>query len=167
MRIAVAMMLTAIIVATACVGDADDTPPAGDAPPRESLALGDNAGASCAEAYSLETLKQRAFAFDGTVTAIEPPASTTDPEVLIYGETTFEVHEWLRADGPDRVTIQMDGPVHGPQYSEPDYAIGSRLLITGEPRWDGAPLDQPVAWYCSFSRTYDAVTADAWRVALN
>jgi hypothetical protein len=46
------------------------------------------------------------------------------------------------------------------------YAVGSRLLVTGESRWGGAPLEDPVAWYFGFSPTYDTETARNWRDTL-
>lgn len=132
----------------------------------DSIALGSNAGASCVEVYSLITLANRAFAFDGTVTEIEP-AEDESPGSLSYAHVTFEVHEWFRPSGPDRVTVEMSPPGYHSTLKEADYAIGSRLLLSGESRWGGAPLDDPIVWSCGFSRTYTTEAAAAWDQALS
>ena len=46
------------------------------------------------------------------------------------------------------------------------YDIGSRLLVSGEPRWEGSPLDAPIAWGCGFARYYDPQTAAVWRTTI-
>jgi len=46
------------------------------------------------------------------------------------------------------------------------YGVGTRLLVSGEPRWGGAPLTDAIAWGCGFTRYYDPATADAWRNAM-
>ncbi len=52
--------------------------------------------------------------------------------------------------------------------SDPGYAygVGSRLLVSGEARWGGSPLEDPIGWGYGFSRYYDPETATAWRDAL-
>jgi hypothetical protein len=52
--------------------------------------------------------------------------------------------------------------------SDPGYAYGagSRLLVSGEARWGGSPLEHPIAWGCGFSRNYDPETATTWRDVL-
>jgi hypothetical protein len=57
-------------------------------------------------------------------------------------------------DGTDRT----DGE-HGPPY-----AVGTRLLISGESRW-GAGLSDAVAWGCGFSRYHSTAEASEWRDA--
>jgi hypothetical protein len=48
----------------------------------------------------------------------------------------------------------------------PRYAPGSRLLVSGESRWGGAPLTDPIAYTCGFTRPYDS-TATSWRQAVS
>jgi hypothetical protein len=45
--------------------------------------------------------------------------------------------------------------------------MGSRLLVSGEPRWGGTPLEDPIAWGCGFTRYYDSGTAKSWKQALS
>lgn len=77
---------------------------------------------------------------------------------------TFVVHEWFSGgDGP-QVTVDMGGPESGgaPEL-DPVYEVGTRLLVTGEPRWGGSPLQDAIAWGCGFTHYYDAQTASVWR----
>lgn len=122
-----------------------------------SVALEGNAEASCVESYSAETLRQRAFAFDGTIVSIARTLNN-DPEVAV----SFRVNEWFAGGGPQIITIDILPP-HRSSVGAPEYDTDSRLLISGEPRFGGTPLESPVAWMCGFSRTYDAATADLWR----
>lgn len=47
------------------------------------------------------------------------------------------------------------------------YGLGSRLLVSGEPRWGGTALEDAIAWGCAFTRYYDPATANSWRRALD
>jgi hypothetical protein len=47
------------------------------------------------------------------------------------------------------------------------YAVGSRLLVSGEPRFGGAALDDPIAWACGFTRWYNEADAQTWEQAFN
>lgn len=156
-----------LVACTSSTGDPTAEPTAvGTQTATGSIALTNDAAASCVETYSLTTLANRAFAFDGTVTDIEPPADTT-PGSLSYAIVTFEVHEWFRAAGPDRISVEMNPPGSHSTLNETGYAIGSRLLISGEPRWGGEPLDDPIVWSCGFSRTHDPEVAADWRDAVS
>ena len=128
---------------------------------------------SCVEAYSPETLKtlmqtNGAFAFDGTVTRVIPlPALAHPPEVLV----TFDVHEWFHGGSGATTTIEMDPPaptkhVTGESELFNSYDVGTRLLVSGVPRWPGRTPAEPVAWSCGFTRYYDAAAADTWRETL-
>ena len=80
---------------------------------------------------------------------------------------TFEVREWYVDGTGDTVTVDMpwtarDADV-GLLTRGDAFGTGSRLLISGEPRWGGAPLDAPIAWSCGFSRYYDEKTASTWQ----
>ena len=135
-------------------------------PPSEPLAMG--GAASCVEEYSPTNLTNRAFAFDGTVIAIR---GATDPDLAGWMvEVDFEVNEWFRAgDDEPTATVDMFDPgtlTSVDQTGLDTWTVGSRLLITGEPRWGGDPLDNAVAWYCGFSRTYNPDVAATWREVL-
>ena len=132
-------------------------------------APGQGNAASCAFAYSAAELDKRAFAFDGTVLAIAHAPAGSVPGYLV----TFRVNEWFRPDGgAHQVTVRTHTPPeaagnHG-ALDFPDYRVGSRLLITGEPLKGGAdPLKDPVAWGCGFSRAYSPADAATWRKTLN
>ena len=125
--------------------------------------------ASDCTGYTLAGLAERTFVFDGTVTAIGDDVSNR-PGMgqLDLAGVTFSVNEWYRGDGPDTVTIDL--PISGRAVSAgdddgPSYGVGTRLLVSGEPRWGGdAAFDQPIAWTCGgFTRYYDPETAQAWR----
>lgn len=122
----------------------------------------DSAGAAtCAQTYRPAAVAQRAFAFDGTVTDVGD-----GPNDLGSVAVTFEVREWFH--GGSRKTVRVDlAPPSSSQLESSiaggTYGVGSRLLVSGEPRWGGRPLDHAVAWGCGFTRLYDPSTAASWR----
>jgi hypothetical protein len=61
------------------------------------------------------------------------------------------------------VTVKLPNPEGGVSLDVAPYRIGSRLLVSGEPRFGGAPLNDPVAWACGFTPWYDAVDAEMWQ----
>ncbi len=121
---------------------------------------------SCVEGYSLETLPHRAFAFDGTVTSTGPARTNRPGAELPLVAATFQVHQWFRGGSGASVTVDINRPLpassSSTDESPPSYRIGTRLLVSGEPRWGGAPLDAPIAWGCGFTRYYDEQTATEW-----
>lgn len=124
--------------------------------------------ASCFERYDSAAVARRAFAFDGTITKIRPvPRTMVGEAVLDTVAVTFSVNEWLRGGRASTVTVQMYPPagIRSSSAESPIYNIGTRLLVSGEPRWGGGPLDEPIAWSCGFTRNYDPTTANAWRRA--
>ncbi len=68
----------------------------------------------------------------------------------------FVVNHWFRqADGPAVVFVWM----------QRDVQVGERLLVSGEPRWGGEPLDDAIAWECGFTESFSEATADEWASA--
>lgn len=133
-------------------------------------AVPDTGLTSCALEYDRTTLSQRAFAFDGTVVDIEP----TQRPGFDSTDVTFRVEQWFRGGSQAEVTLPMSVPtddVGHPYWTGPDseyvptFGVGSRLLVSGEPRWGGAPLEDPVAWGCGFTRYHDEATAADWALA--
>ncbi|KGN32192.1 hypothetical protein N802_11205 [Knoellia sinensis KCTC 19936] len=124
--------------------------------------------ASCVEGYSPAALSGRAFAFDGVVVEIGPSVSDRGDLDLNYPGVTFKVQEWFSGGRADTVTVDLPvaNTVAYGEIPEDAYGVGTRLLVSGEPRWDGSPLDAPIAWACGFTRYYDPETAAAWRAAL-
>ena len=129
--------------------------------------LPDRGAASCVEAYAPAAVSKRAFAFDGVVVDVGPSVSDRGDEAdLGLPGVTFEVREWFSGGQADTVTVDMQPPNSGSaDPSDPGYAygLGSRLLVSGEPRWGGSALQDPIAWSCGFSRYYDPATATSWR----
>ena len=122
---------------------------------------------SCVEIYDLVRLKNRAFAFDGTVTQTEVSKPLADGTGALDGylAVTFHVNEWFKGGAQSNVTVDMFGPAAN-SAQEMSYGVGSRLLVSGEPRFGGSPLKAAVAWGCGFTRYYDEATAASWRNAL-
>ena len=150
--------------------------------PTSREALGDPTGgrrgelptsgaASCVATWTEDRpiAEQRDFAFDGVVTDIGP-GRTNRPDSGELGlvSVTFRVQEWFAGGTGPEVAVDMDPPLQEGQGrsgsdDDPAYAVGSRLLVSGAPRWGGAPLEDPIAWGCGFTRYYDQDTADSWR----
>lgn len=158
----ISILLALAVLFTACAGGVDR-------PTREARGV-DPAGAaySCVQNYSAETLVQRSFAFDGTVLAIE---IRRDPR-LPGGEdevpwVTFEVNRWFRGGSAPEVGVWVEflniETSAGTISAEP----GTRLLVAGEPRWDGKPLEDPIAWPCGFSRRWTTEAAAEWEAAFS
>lgn len=166
-------------------GDADDqtadtdqetsTGPSADTDQETSAGgtgpLPDGSASSCAEQYAPAAVGNRAFAFDGEVVEIGPSVSNLgDGSDLDDAGVTLEVHEWFTGGDADTVTVDLQEPDSANQGGTDDgpaYEVGTRLLISGEPRWGGERLDAPIAWGCGFSRYHDGQTADAWREAIH
>ena len=133
-------------------------------PKEEGGPLPDSGAASCVESYSLETLGNRDFAFDGTVVRIGPSVSDRgDDGDLNLAGVTFAVREWFVGGDAEEVTVDLQTVGEGTAEEDLPFRVGTRLLMSGEPRWGGAPVDSPIAWGCGFSRYYDEETAKAWR----
>jgi hypothetical protein len=97
----------------------------------------------CAFRYSVRAVQARGFAFDGSVVAIGDAG------------VTFDVREWFVGGDAATVTLTMAGPTQsGMSESPPSYAVGTRLLVSGEDR---------IVWGCGFTRYFDEETAAAWR----
>ncbi len=143
-------------------GDHDDRAPVADSIGTER----------CVEEYSAETLRDVAFAFDGTILSIESrrdprlPANE-GPEDQIVPWVTFEVNRWYQGGSGDQVGVWIEtlntqtsvGTIAG----EP----GTRLLVGGRPRWGGAPLDDPIAWACGFTQPWSEDAAAEWKAAFS
>lgn len=128
--------------------------------------LPDGGAASCVETYSPEALQNRDFAFDGTVIDIGSSVSDRgDDGDLNLAGVKFEVREWFVGGDAEEVTVDLQSFGEGTAEEALPFQVGSRLLVSGEPRWGGAPLDSPIASGCGFSRYFDEETATVWRVS--
>ena len=129
--------------------DSDDTArrnATGSTTTQPALTPGGSMG-SCVEQYSLDTLKNREVAFDGTVEGVE-------------GDTiTFAVNAWYRGGSGDRTTREGASTLGGITSAGPSVSLepGTRLLVAG---------DGEFAWGCGFTQRYDAAVAQQWADAL-
>jgi len=125
------------------------------------------AAASCVEEYSPASVTGRAFAFDGTIAAIGPARSNRPGAGLDLVAATFTVNQWFQGGSGATVTVDINPPEarRSIDDSGPSYGVGTRLLVSGEPRWGGAPLTDAIVWGCGFTRYYDQATANSWRAA--
>jgi hypothetical protein len=160
---------TAIAVAVVGGGGLLGGEPTGSPSPPVAAAQGplpDGGAASCVEEYSPAAVTGRAFAFDGTVTDIGPARGDAG---LDLAAVSFTVHEWFAGGSGAAFTVDMTPPQAGggTEDSPPAYAVGTRLLVSGEDRWGEASLDDAIAWGCGFSRYYDQTTANRWRTAFS
>jgi hypothetical protein len=169
----IAVVAVAVLAATGVLGSRSQPPPAASnsthqtpsAEPQGDV-FGTGVGLSCVETYSPQTLARRAFAFDGTVVSIGEPSSTGHEVADPYVPVTFAVTHWFRGGQGDRVTVAMFPPDAVTSVDNATYAAGSRLLVSGEARFGGAPLDDPIAWACGFTRWYSPADAQTWEQAL-
>lgn len=167
--------ISILCVLAGCATDSDPTPVRGSdasgmADPTDDRAgpLPDGGGVSCVDSYSTATLADRGFAFDGVVLATGSSVSDRGGESdLDLSSATFKVRKWYVGGSDGQVTVDVQTVMPSPEMSEAvageGYGIGSRLLISGELRWGGSPLDAPIAWGCGFSRYYDEEAAAMWR----
>ncbi len=103
--------------------------------------------AACVEQYSPASLANRAFAFDGTVTAVS-------------GEkVTFAVNTAYRGAVGDRITLDAPGMTGTAITSAggANLAVGERYLVAG---------DATFVWACGFTQPYDEDVAADWSEAL-
>ncbi|MGC4768417.1 hypothetical protein ACLQ25_05460 [Micromonospora sp. DT44] len=137
--------------------------------PGDPLAFG---ATQCVKAYAPETLAEQAFAFDGTVTGIGPARTERGANPpLDLRSVKFQVHTWFRGGSAGTAVVDMSPPAAGAGTGDatseagPAYQVGTRLLVSGMPRWGGAPLADPIAWGCGFTRYYSPTTAAEWATA--
>ena len=170
--VTVPILLAAVVVGTWQTGDRTPGRSATPVPISSHGPLPSNLSFSCAESYGLTTLKRRAFAFDGTVsliTAMQPPADGSGA-LDGYRTVTFTVNEWFRGGDQGTLTVDMAGPTGGSlviEDQEMSYGVGTRLLVSGEPRFGGSALQAAIAWGCGFTRYYDKDTAESWHQAFS
>jgi hypothetical protein len=101
---------------------------------------------SCVETYSLETLANRDFAFDGTVTTIDGDQVAFDVGESFAGDVTGSIT--LMASGMTGTSVTSAGG--------PNLAVGERYLVAG---------DETFVWACGFTQAYDEDVAADWAEA--
>jgi hypothetical protein len=135
---AAAVAIVAVIGAVVVSGDNSDT----EAPRADASWLVAQGSGSCVERYSVETLADRGYAFEGVITDVAGPSDPTSPDP--GGQTTtvsFDVVRWFwGGSGPSatRRTYSVASSA-----GELDASIGARLLVAG---------DEDFIWACGFSQ---------------
>jgi hypothetical protein len=142
-----------VLVGCSNAGDGDAPSPAGAASEQPAgdealvdpiIAEGNGLG-SCAFEFSVETLAEREFAFEGTVVQIREPEAMDAPY-----EVDFEVVRWFGGgDGPTVTLGTYD--VSGTSLAgELALAVGDHVLASG---------DEAFLWGCGFSMAYSEASA--------
>lgn len=123
---------------------------------------------SCAKEYSASEVGRRAFAFSGTVRSIGPSRTNHGGVAMPLVSATFRVDHWFKGGTGQTVTIDISDPQGPVRSSEgpPSFGIGTRLLVSGEHRWDVGDPNDLLAWSCGFTRYYDTDTAHSWGAAM-
>lgn len=166
--VTVPIVIAAVVVGTWQTGDRAPGQSATPGTISSQGPLPSNLSADCVELYDLVTLKHRAFAFDGTVSRVTAMQSPADGSGVPneYLTVTFTVNEWFRGGDQSTVTLDMIRPLVSPDQ-EISYGVGTRLLVSGAPRFGGSPLQSAIAFGCGFTRYYDKGTAASWHQAFS
>ena len=122
------------------------------APPGTDSGSTSTVAGSCVEQYSLENLKKRDFAFDGTVRIIEPGNEDQADRV------TFDVHKWYKGGQGTQANRRAYGFTAVTSAGGSPHAAGERLLVAG---------DEDFVWECGFTQAYNASVAAEWEQTLN
>jgi hypothetical protein len=123
---------------------------------------------SCVEEYGPETLSRRAFAFDGTIIAVEirkdpklpPPEEGVVDEGIPW--VAFSVHRWYRGGSAPEAGVWIEHLNVQTSVETISGTPGTRLLVAGQPRWGGDPMDDAIAWACGFTQPYTDEAAADW-----
>lgn len=110
--------------------------------------------ASCVQQFSLQSLRERDFAFDGV---IEEVVVHDDSEDNSFTEVTFRIIHWYKGGSGEKATRRTSAPpgVETSAGSVP-LTIGSRILAAGD--------DQNL-WACGFSMPYSDENAELYAEA--
>lgn len=119
--------------------------------PTDPIIAEGNGLGSCAFEFSVQSLTERQFGFDGTVTEIREPAAMDAPY-----EVVFDVGRWYRgADGATALVRTYD--VSGTSLAgDLGLAVGDRVLASG---------DEDFLWGCGFSMAYSDQNAGLFEQA--
>jgi hypothetical protein len=112
----------------------------------------------CVEQFSVETLAQRDFAFEGTIIEVTPPEDPEAAGPAAAAEVVFQVHRWYQGGSGDTITLktyELPGVISSVEGSL-DLSVGSRLLASG---------DDVYLWSCGFSMPYSEAGAQLYEEA--
>lgn len=113
-------------------------------PVSEPVGGGGGGAAGMCIVYSTDLLRERQWAFDGTVTAISGNQVTFTVNTAFWGVTDASVT--VTAD-------QMTPPIQVGLDGGPELQVGARYLVTG---------DDQYAWACGYTQEYTEAAAAEW-----
>jgi hypothetical protein len=145
-RWAVALSGVAVaVVAVAAIQLSSDAP--APSPDPTDPGGGGNAVGMCIQ-YSIDELRARDFAFDGTVTALNGDQATFALNTAFWGVEGTSITLTAGIGMISEQGVALDG---GPLL-----VIGERYLVSG---------DDIYAWTCGYSLVYDPAAAAEWAAA--
>ena len=124
--------------------DPDPVPPTASEPTVTELTMPEASAGRCM-VPSAETLQGAAYAFDGTVTAIENDTAT------------LEIDRWYAGDETDQVAVDQSSADFASLILAPVFEEGQRFLVAG--------TDDGSVMVCGFSAPYSADLADLYAEA--
>ena len=118
---------------------------AGDEALVDPIVAEGNGLGSCAFEFSVDTLAERQFAFEGTVTEIREPGATDAPYEIV-----FEVARWFNGGEASTTTVRTYDVSGTSLAGDLGLAVADRVLASG---------DEDFLWGCGFSMPYSDADA--------
>ena len=69
--------------------------------------------------------------------------------------------------GPREVAVWIENLNIESSIGAVEAEPSTRLLVSGEPRWGGDALDDPIAWPCGFTQPWTEEAAAEWETAFS
>lgn len=113
---------------------------AGDEALVDPIVAEGNGLGSCAFEFSVETLAERQFAFEGTVAEIREPAAMDAPYEIV-----FQVAQWFNGGDASTTSVRTYDVSGTSLAGDLGLAVGDRVLASG---------DEDFLWGCGFSMPY-------------
>lgn len=144
-RVVATLLMSTVLFGACGSGDGDEAAESTTRPP--SVADPGTVSGSCVEQYSIESLKERDYAFDGTVRSVDT-GTEPDPDTV-----TFEVHHWYKGGSGDEAVRRASGFGAVTSAGGSPHSVGDRLLVAG---------DDDFVWECGFTQHYNEEVAEDW-----
>jgi hypothetical protein len=117
----------------------------------------------CAVKYSLVTLADRSWAFDGTIVAFGKDGVVSGGGDRV---ATFRVLRWYRGGSASETTVRFTFPTENLDSAEArDAKVGERFLVAGSYSV-GSFSSYPVAFGCGFTQRWTEYVAQQWATAI-
>ena len=91
----------------------------------------------------------------GVFSEVDPQLKDDGSGLGAQPRARFQVTEWFAGGSESTVLVWLQREV----------SVGDRLLVSGQPRWDGEPLEDAIQWECGWTIAYSSADASAWRGA--